>query len=118
MINLLFAGNNKVFDGMLITLLSLTKHTKTPVNAFCLTMDLQEVNPKFIAISKKRADFLERILKEGNSESKLTLIDLSDMFRNLFITSFKLFFSYTNNFKGFSTRGVPCADISSDLSTT
>ena len=90
MINLLFAGNNKVFDGMLITLLSLTKHTKTPVNAFCLTMDLQDVNPKFIAISKKRADFLEKILKEGNSESKLTLIDLSDMFRNEMLDSVNL----------------------------
>lgn len=90
MINLLFAGNNKVFDGMLITLLSLTKHTKTPVNAFCLTMDLQEVNPKFIAISKKQADFLEKILKEGNSESKLTLIDLSDMFRNEMLDSVNL----------------------------
>lgn len=90
MINLLFAGNNKVFDGMLITLLSLTKHTKTPVNAFCLTMDLQDVNPKFIAISKKQADFLEKILKEGNSESKLTLIDLSDMFRNEMLDSVNL----------------------------
>ena len=90
MINLLFAGNNKVFDGMLITLLSLTKHTKTPVNAFCLTMDLQEVNPKFIAISKKQAVFLEKILKEGNSESKLTLIDLSDMFRNEMLDSVNL----------------------------
>ena len=90
MINLLFAGNNKVFDGMLIMLLSLTKHTKTPVNAFCLTMDLQDVNPKFIAISKKQADFLEKILKEGNSESKLTLIDLSDMFRNEMLDSVNL----------------------------
>lgn len=90
MINLLFAGNNKVFDGMLITLLSLTKHTKSPVNAFCLTMDLQDVNPKFIAISKKQADFLEKILKEGNSESKLTLIDLSDMFRNEMLDSVNL----------------------------
>lgn len=90
MINLLFAGNNKVFDGMLITLLSLTKHAKSPVNAFCLTMDLQDVNPKFIAISKKQADFLEKILKEGNSESKLTLIDLSDMFRNEMLDSVNL----------------------------
>lgn len=81
MINLLFAGNNKVFDGMLISLLSITKHTKEKINAYCLTMDLREVNPKFIPISNAQAMFLEQILKEGNEENTLELIDLTDMFK-------------------------------------
>ena len=81
MINLLFAGNNKVFDGMLISLLSITKHTKEKINAYCLTMDLRETNPKFIPISNAQAMFLEQILKEGNEENTLELIDLTDMFK-------------------------------------
>lgn len=87
MINLLFAGNNKVFDGMLITLLSIVKHTKSPINAYCLTMDLQDINSKYIAISTGQAMFLEEILKEANSESKLELIDCSEMFRKEMIDS-------------------------------
>ena len=87
MINLMFCGNDKVFDGMMITILSIVKHTKCPINAYCFTMDLTEVNPKFVPISNGQAMFLEQLLKEGNSESKLELIDLSEMFKNEMLDS-------------------------------
>ena len=87
MVNLLFAGNNKVFNGMMLTLLSATKHTKEPINAYCLTMDLQELNPKFIPIQEEQASYLREILKSTNPESDLKLIDLTDMFKNEMIDS-------------------------------
>ncbi|MCI6542569.1 MAG: hypothetical protein MR423_02070 [Firmicutes bacterium] len=87
MINLLFAGNNKVFNGMMITLLSIVKHTKCPINAYCFTMDLTEINENFIPISNEQAKYLEEILKQTNSDSKLTLFDLSKMFRKEMIDS-------------------------------
>ena len=87
MINLLFAGNNKVFNGMMITLLSIVKHTKCPINAYCFTMDLTEINENFIPISKEQAKYLEEILKQTNSESTLTLFDLSKMFKKEMIDS-------------------------------
>lgn len=87
MINLLFAGNNKVFDGILISLLSTIKHTKEKINTYCLTMDLRDINSKFVPISNAQAIFLEQILKEGNPESKFELIDLTEMFKDEMLDS-------------------------------
>ena len=86
-INVLFAGNEKVFNGMIITLLSMTKHTKCKINAYCLTMDLRDVNEKFIPINEKQRAFLEKILTNTNKESSLKLLDLSDLFRKEMINS-------------------------------
>lgn len=89
-INILFAGNEKVFNGMIITLLSIVKHTKCPIHAYCLTMDLTDVNEKFIPISEKQRAFLEKILTDANKESSLKLLDLSDLFRKEMINSVNL----------------------------
>ena len=51
-VNVLYAGNYKIFDGLLISLLSMVKHTKTPLNVMCLTMDLHELDPRFIPMNK------------------------------------------------------------------
>ena len=90
MINVMFAGNTKVFDGMTITLLSMVKHTKCPINAFCLTMDLSDIDERFVPITENQRSFLEKILKETNENSSLTLIDLSDLFRKEMINSVNL----------------------------
>ena len=80
MINLLYAGNEKVFDGLLISLLSITKHTKDPLNVYCLTMDLTDRDERFKPISEEQIKFIEKILKETNAESKIKLLDLKELF--------------------------------------
>jgi len=80
MINLLMCGNSKVFDGILIELLSLVKHNKHEFNLYIMTMDLTEYNQKFTPISKKQVDYLEKILKDANKESKIILLDMREDF--------------------------------------
>lgn len=80
MINLLYCGNNRVFDGMLISILSITKHTKKPIHTFLLTMDLQEVDENHRPISRRQASYIESVLKKTNPESRVTLIDITDLF--------------------------------------
>ena len=53
MINLLFTGNDKIFDGLSIALVSIVKHCKQPLNVDVLTMDLQEINPNYKPITEK-----------------------------------------------------------------
>ena len=50
MINLLFCGNDKVFDGMLTTMLSIFERTKTeePFHIYIYTMDVSYLNPKYL----------------------------------------------------------------------
>lgn len=78
--NLLMCGNNKVFDGMLIELLSLVKYNKNQFTLYLMTMDLTDYNPKFIAINEKERKYLEDVLKEGNKDSKIILVDMREPF--------------------------------------
>ena len=79
-INLLYCGNYKVFDGLLISLLSMTKYTKSPIKVFVITMDLQNINSEYRPISQSQIDYLESMLKEVNSESSILLFDISKIF--------------------------------------
>lgn len=80
MINILNAGNEGVFRGMLITTLSLIKHTREQINMTCFTMDLRDLNPRFAPITAAQAHYLDRLLKSANSKSRFTLIDMRQIF--------------------------------------
>lgn len=82
MINVMLSGNSKVFDGMIICLLSMTKHTKRPIKAFCLTMDLREVDERYLPITKEQSKVLESILKRKNEKSSLVLVDMTEIFKS------------------------------------
>ena len=79
-INLLMCGNDKVFDGILVELLSLVKHCKNEINLYIMTMDLTDINPKFASIKEKDRKYLEDVLKLGNRESTITLVDMREAF--------------------------------------
>lgn len=81
MINLMLCGNNKVFDGMLISLISISKHTDEAINVYLLTMDLTDIDKAFKPITKKDCQIIENKIKERNTESKVTLIDLTNIYK-------------------------------------
>ncbi len=95
MINLMFCGNDKVIDGMIISLLSITKHTKKMLNVFILTMDLQELNDDYRAITKEQAKILDNIVKKKNINSKVNLIDITKYFKEDMMDSKNIKTHYT-----------------------
>lgn len=84
MINLMFCGNKKVFDGMLIALLSITKHTDEALNVYVLTMDLSDENKQYIPIDEKHRNILEEKIQEKNKDSKVILIDATQYYKDDF----------------------------------
>ena len=44
---LMYCGNDRAFDGMMISLLSVIKYVKLPLEVFVLTMDLRDMNEKY-----------------------------------------------------------------------
>ena len=82
MINVLFCGNDKVFDGVLTCALSILKRTQTkePFTFYLYTLDLTNLNPVFRAISKQSASFLGEVVKEYNSDNRVVLIDVKDVY--------------------------------------
>lgn len=81
MINLMLCGNDRVFDGMIITLLSISKYTKEPLNVFIMTMDLTDVDEAFKPITEEHRSILENKLKEKNPDNKVTLVDETKIYK-------------------------------------
>lgn len=81
MINLMLCGNDRVFDGMLIALISISKHTKEALNVYLMTMDLTDVDKAFKPITEKDRQIIEKKLKERNNESKVTLVDETKIYK-------------------------------------
>ena len=58
----MFAGNSKVYDGILIASLSIVKHCKEPITVYILTMDLSDKNPDYKEIDDNLINNLNKIL--------------------------------------------------------
>ena len=95
MINLMFCGNDKVIDGMIISLLSIVKHCDKPLNIYILTMDLHELDEKYMPINEKHVKVLEDIIKRGNKESSIHLVDITKFFKEEMMNSANINTHYT-----------------------
>ena len=81
MINLMFCLNGKFMDGIIISLLSITKHTNEQLNVYVLTVDLHELDPAFTPFTQSQVEVLNKIVKAKNPSSNVTLIDITEMFK-------------------------------------
>lgn len=87
MINLLFCGNDKVFDGLMISLLSASKKTKEAITAYVLTMDLHDIDEKYQPITENHRKFLEDMIKEFNEKNSVKLIDITKIYQSSMLNS-------------------------------
>ena len=86
MVNVLFCGNDGVFDGFLTTALSLMKRTDSPEPfAFHIfTMELTRLSPKYTGIPADHAALLEQVIKSYNPENTLTITDVTELYEKEF----------------------------------
>lgn len=80
MINILLCGNEKVFDGALTELISITNKTKETVNCYIFTMNLTRIKPEYTAITDEQIEFLEDVIKSKNPENKISKIDVTEIY--------------------------------------
>ena len=95
MINLLYCGNKRVFDGLLISLLSIARKTDRQLNVYVFTVDLRNLDPKFSPITVEQTTFLEKMIKKYNSDSSITLLDITGLFMSEMGNSKNIFGFYT-----------------------
>ncbi len=84
MINLLLCGNNKVFDGALTELISITNTTKENINCYIFTMDVSRIKPDYIPINDEQVNFLNKVVQSKNENNKVIKIDVTDLYENEF----------------------------------
>ena len=97
MINVLFCGNEYVFDGIVTCALSMFKRseTKEPFTFYVYTMDVSHLNPKYTPISDSMINFLDNIVKSYNPENQVIKVDVTDL--------------YNKEFKGSPNEGCYCS---------
>ena len=83
MMNLLFCGNDKVFDGILTCVLSILKRSRTdePITVYLYTMDLTALKPNYTPVTQEMADFLQGVMREYNQGNRVLLFDVGDYYR-------------------------------------
>ena len=86
MINILYCGNDKVFDGILTSALSILKRSRLdePMKFFIFTMDVSHIKPDYLPVSDTQVNFLDGVVKEYNAENSVVKIDVSDIYMREF----------------------------------
>jgi lipopolysaccharide biosynthesis glycosyltransferase len=85
-ISIVYCGNQKVFDGILISLLSLAKCTVSALNIHILTADFLELNPNYVAITSNQCEYLKKQITKVNSKSNVIRHDVRALYDKKFIT--------------------------------
>ncbi len=81
MINLVYCVDKKLLVQQLVSLISLAKHTKEPINVINLTVEIPEFNAKGKKFTEEDDKLCESILKKANPESTYKSVDVSEEFK-------------------------------------
>ncbi len=86
MVNILFCGNNGVFDGMLSCALSILMRTQNP-EPFCFyvfTMDVSRLKENYVPVTDAQMDFFKGVVQRYNSRNRAVKIDVTDLYQQEF----------------------------------
>ena len=89
MINIMFCGNDKVFDGALTCALSIMKRStlSEPLSFYMLTMDVSHIKPEYLPISSRQIEFFDKVIKGYNPENTVKCIDVTELYNEEFAGS-------------------------------
>ncbi len=80
--DILFCGNEKVFDGVLTAGLSIVMRLEAPASLtiHIFTMELTRASPDYTAMQQRHADIIENALRRHNPETFVRLYDVSSLY--------------------------------------
>ena len=84
MINLLLCGNEKVFDGALTELISITNRTKEAIRCYIFTAELTRIKLEYTAINEEQVDFLNKVVKQKNPDNQVIRVDVTEIYEKQF----------------------------------
>ncbi len=78
--NILYCGNDKTEDGLLISILSLLRNAGEALHIYLLTMSLDFGEIVYFPISGAFADYADRLVKRADPDNFVVLIDVTELF--------------------------------------
>lgn len=82
--NILLCGNEKVFDGALTELISITNKTSEVINVYIFTADITRIKPEYTAIRDEQIAFLNKVVKSKNIGNNVQKVDVTDLYEKEF----------------------------------
>jgi len=83
LINIIYSSNDKYFNQIFLSVLSMIKHTNEVLNIHILTLDSTgKKNKKYYKVTDKQVELLNKIVKEKNKDSKVTLNDMKEYYES------------------------------------
>lgn len=97
MVNILFCGNYRVFDGILTCALSILKRSESrePYSFYIFTMDVSHLDPSYLPISRRQIDFFEQVIKQYDPGNTVIMTDVTEF--------------YSKEFAGCPNEGAYCS---------
>ena len=82
MINLLYCGNEKVFDGVFTSALSMVKRLQKPrpIRIYLHTMSLTRLKKDYLPITSEQANFIQNRLQKFNPDTQVFLCDVTKLY--------------------------------------
>ena len=82
--NLLLCGNQRVFDGALTQLISITNKTKQDITCYIFTMDISRIKEEYTSITDEQIELLNEVVKSKNPNNIVKKIDVTDLYEDEF----------------------------------
>lgn len=80
MIKILYNSNRKMLKGLILSIMSILKHNKEPLDIIILTMDLQHIKTSYKKITEEDRILIENLIKSVNKESSVKVFDMSNYY--------------------------------------
>ena len=89
MVNILFCGNDKVFDGMLTCALSILRRTESrePFTFYVYTMDVSHIKETYLPVTDAQIDFFADVIRAYHPENTVKKIDVTEIYKREFAGS-------------------------------
>ncbi|MCD8397885.1 MAG: hypothetical protein LUD12_12025 [Lachnospiraceae bacterium] len=78
--NILYCGDKKIEDGLVISVLSLLKNASEPLNIFVMTMNLTNKTEHILPVSREIISYLDDRLKKKDEKNSVVRIDATELF--------------------------------------
>ena len=86
MVNVLYCGNEGVFDGMLTGALSILKRTtsREPVSFYVFTMDVSHLRDDYVPVTERQIQFFQSVIRAYHPENRVIKIDVTALYQTEF----------------------------------
>lgn len=84
MLDIVYAGNDKMFKGLFLSILSILRRTQETIHFYLLSADLHEINSSYVPLSNKHIEHIDKLVKSFNKDNTFTVLDCTKYYHETF----------------------------------